>query len=203
MRSSTRLSGALVAAGLCAAIGCTGAAVALTASSDNNPTESLGTTSAVRSEPTEVPPDQAASFAILRRPQREGDALRGRGSGPFGANLDLARAVDTEAGTVRVVPANGMICLRGEDEAGSVWTCVPPDVAEASKLVLTSRDADGNLLSAVGVLPDGARGVQAVDAAGGGSSVETTDGVFAVDARDAQDVAFTGAGGQSEMVSLP
>jgi hypothetical protein len=157
----------------------------------------------VRSEPTEVPADQAGAFEILRQPQTEGDALPDAGGGPFGANLDLARAVDTAAGTVRVVPANGMVCLRGEDAAGSTWTCAPPEEAEAGELVLTSRDANGDLISAVGLLPDGASGLQAVDATGGGSSVPTEDGLFTLTGSGTEGVSFTGPEGQSEAVTLP
>lgn len=202
MLSSSKLSRALVVAGLCA-IGGAGSAVAVTASSDTDPVESLGTAPVVQSEPAEVPADQADAFEILRQPQTEGDAIPDAGSGPFGANLDLARAVDTPAGTVRVVPANGMICLRGEDAAGSTWSCAPPDQAEAGQLVLSSRDADGDLISAVGILPDGSGGVDAVDAAGDGSNVAKKDGVFTVTASDTQAVSFTGPEGQSEAVTLP
>ena len=101
--------------------------------------------------------DQAATadFAVFRRSQRVGEALDG--TGPFGANLALARRADTAAGTLWIVPGRGVVCLRAEDEAGSGWSCAAEAQAASGALMLAMRapgDASGGRV--FGLLPDGA-----------------------------------------------
>ena len=150
-----------------------------------------------------TPPEQASAFALLRRSEQAGDALRDRGPGPFGANLSLARAVNTPIGTVRLVPANGMLCLRAEDDEGSMWTCVTPDAAKAGRLALSVRDESGGLVSSVGVLPDGYGGAHGLSGRDESSPVTTSQGVYTVTSADVTAVEYTGPSGEKERVTLP
>jgi hypothetical protein len=117
-----------------------------------------------------VPAPEAARFAILRSPRSRADAfvpLRA-GSGPFGANPALARAVHEargglSSGLVSVVPAHGAVCLRVP--VGGVvvqWWC-QPTAAAARGLLLGAVRPSGPLRASrqllVGLVPDGVRSV--------------------------------------------
>jgi hypothetical protein len=120
----------------------------------------------------------------------------------WGANLDLARAVNTAGGPVRVVPADGKICLRGEDEAGAIWSCNSPEAAAEGRLILSSRDESG-LEVAYGLVPDGAKSVTRVDADGAVARINTTDGVYSITNADARAVRFTDSRGDAQDITLP
>jgi hypothetical protein len=117
-----------------------------------------------------VPPAEAASFAILRRPLRSTDAFVPvhAGSGPVGANPALARTLSEpksglSAGAVSVVPANGWVCLRVPfAKGGAQWWCQTLTLARRGKLVMALRPA-GPLRAGeqllVGLVPDGVRSV--------------------------------------------
>ena len=124
-----------------------------------------------------VPPGEAASFAILRRPLRSSDAFAAvhPGSGPVGANPTLARTLSEpkgglSAGAVSVVPANGSVCLRIPfANGGAQWWCQTLALARMGNLVTALRPsgplrASEQLL--VGLVPDGVQAVT-VTAAGG------------------------------------
>ena len=122
---------------------------------------------------------QADAFGVLRRPQQSGDAVDPGGGAPFGANGDLARAVSTPEGTVRVVPGNGWLCLRAEDSVGSVWTCGPNERVTVTGLLLTLRDPEGDSPSTVyGVVPDQIDGA-VLRSAGAVDQLEISQNVFA------------------------
>lgn len=121
-----------------------------------------------------VPGGEAASFAILRRPLRAGDAFAAirAESGPVGANAALARTVRVPgAGAVSVVPANGWVCLRVPiSRGGAQWWCETLPLARAGKLIIALRPPgplrQGERQFLAGLVPDGVRSV-AVTAAGG------------------------------------
>jgi hypothetical protein len=125
-----------------------------------------------------VPAGEAASFRILRRPLRAGDAFAAvrPGSGPVGANAALARTVRVPGaglagGAVSVVPANGWVCLRipiGGGGAG--WWCQTLALAREGKLIIALRPP-GPLRRAgrqflAGLAPDDVRSVSVTTTAG-------------------------------------
>lgn len=124
------------------------------AQSDPQP-QNLSDVAAAQPAATEIDQAAAADFVVFRRSQRVGEALDG--TGPFGANLGLARRADTAAGPVWIVPGRGVICLRAEDEVGSGWSCAAEAQAALGALMLSMRtpgdDADGRVF---GLLPDAA-----------------------------------------------
>jgi hypothetical protein len=141
------------------------------------PGASRGRIARTLTEVRAVPPAEAASFAILRRPLRSTDAFAAvhPGSGPVGANPVLARTLSEpnrglSVGAVSVVPANGWICLRVPfAKGGAQWWCQTLALARRGKLVMALRPA-GPLRAGeqllVGLVPDGV-GTVIVTAAGG------------------------------------
>jgi hypothetical protein len=136
-----------------------------------------------------VPPAEAASFAILRRPLRSTDAFAAvhAGSGPVGANPALARTLSEphsglSAGAVSVVPANGWVCLRVPfAKGGAQWWCQTLALAQRGKLVMALRPA-GPLRAGeqllVGLVPDGIRTVTVAAAGGVRRSVPVRSNVY-------------------------
>lgn len=136
-----------------------------------------------------VPPAEAASFAILRRPLRSSDAFAAvhAGSGPVGANPALARTVSEpksglSAGVVSVVPANGWVCLRVPfAKGGAQWWCQTLALARSGKLVMALLSA-GPLRAGeqllVGLVPDGVRAVTVAAAGGVRRSVPVRSNVY-------------------------
>ncbi len=91
---------------------------------------------------TSLPYDQAEAFSILSTPREKGDNPGTGPKGPFGANLALARKVNTVAGPAWLVPANGHLCLRATDSVGAVWTCTTTALAKSGGLIMTIRPED-------------------------------------------------------------
>jgi hypothetical protein len=145
-----------------------------------------------------VDPAEAAAFTILRRPQHAGDALPGRPSGPFGANLDLARGADTPLGSIRVVPASGgQLCLRVQTASKLAWTCTSVKFAAQGRLVLTFRGVDrGGPAEIFGLVPDGAREVR-IASARGETAHPVTDNLYAATADGPRSISFTDASGSA------
>jgi hypothetical protein len=131
---------------------------------------------------TDVDPSLARDFAAFRRSQRAGEARDG--VGPFGANLALARRVDTAVGSVWIVPARGVVCLRAEDSAGSGWTCAAETQAAHGALMLAMRTSgDESGARVFGLLPDGASAPVMTTTGGSTAKVDMgPDGAFGVQA---------------------
>ena len=157
-----------------------------------SPADPGGRTVATVPEIQSVPAAQAASFAILRRPLRVGDAFTmiHAGAGPLGANPALARTVHEatgglSAGIVSVVPANGGLCLRVPftDDGAAQWFCQPLAAARQGRLLMALRPA-GPLRAGeqllVGLVPDGVRTVTVATAGGSPRTVPVRSGVFDV-----------------------
>jgi hypothetical protein len=130
------------------------------------------------SRATSVDGAQAAAFRVLRRAQNSSDAVTGQVSGPFGANLDLARSVQTSAGRVWVVPARGEVCLRALDGVGAAWSCAPTSAAADGALMLSLRKPDSAAPVAVfGLVADNVDLVE-LASAGAEGPVSVVDNVF-------------------------
>jgi hypothetical protein len=124
-----------------------------------------------------VPASDAARFAILRAPRAAADAIAPlhAGSGPFGANPALARAVreprgGLSFGLVSVVPARGAVCLRVPvGRLVAQWWCQPTAAALRGGLLGAVRPAGPLRASSqliVGLVPDGVRSVTVTAAHG-------------------------------------
>jgi len=157
-----------------------------------SPADTSGRTVVTVPEIQSVPVAQAASFAILRRPLRAGDAFEviRAGAGPLGANPALARTVHEatgglSAGIVSVVPATGGLCLRVPftHDGGAQWFCQPLAAAREGKLLMALRPA-GPLRAGeqllIGLVPDGVRTVIVTTAAGSPRTVPVRSGVYDV-----------------------
>lgn len=152
---------------------------------------------------TSVPDNEATILSVLRRKQRAGDALDTSATGPYGANLRLARAVDTPGGPLRVVPANGHVCLRGEDNVGSLWTCSPTARVAAQGAVLTSRSqANYDILAVYAVLPDGASDAT-LSGPTGQHAVSINENVVASAPTDDTKLSFRDSSGTQHTLILP
>ena len=126
--------------------------------------------------------DQAAAFAVLRRPQVAGDqlpedrwpALEGGMIGRLGLNPALARRVTTEAGDVWVIPGNGFICHLDENGMG----CNSTQVAVAKGLVGwgSARPHEKTIVS--GVVPDGVEQVTLISKRGTTKVAGVHDNVY-------------------------
>ena len=190
-----RLASLLAASGL-AVIGGIGLGVAQGDSAV--PAVSANTQSRV----TDTDSAQARAFGVLRRTQQASDGIATTAKGPFGANLNLARRVMSEAGEVRVVPADDdYLCLRGEDSVGSVWTCTPTAVAANGRLVLSVRTPGEASVPLYGLVPDGVKTVALTDAAGV-RKLPVTDNVYGAIADEPTSVEYTDANG-TESVQVP
>ena len=136
-----------------------------------------------RPQITAVPADEAAHFAILRRPLTPSDHLSS-GAGPFanahslvasstGANPALARRVVTGQGNVWVIPGNGAICLWN---GGGGCASVAASIA-GRNLSWTSNSAGGTLID--GLVPDGVTRVAILLANGNVDEAAVHDNVYA------------------------
>jgi hypothetical protein len=156
-------------------------------------------------EVTAVPAQEAAAFAILRRPRTAADSFAQirRGSGPFGANPALARSARVPASRnalaprlVSVVPASGGVCLRILASGGyAQWWCMPMAQARLGSLTVaqlppspTPRAAANQYL--VGLVPDGVATVEIRSADGSGHKVVVRSNVYATAALRPVSIAF-------------
>jgi hypothetical protein len=154
---------------------------------------------ATRPEIHAISPAESASFGILRRPRRPGDAFAAlqAGAGPLGANPSLARSVAVSAGALAprrlsVVPANGNVCLRMLFSSGFVyWQCRTTQQAIGGALIVGLRPT-GALHGArptapprissqfiVGLVPDGVSTVTITAAHGVTRTVVVRSNVYA------------------------
>ena len=133
---------------------------------------------------TGIPDDQAAAFALLRRPQVQGDtlpedrwpAIEGGMIGRLGLNPALARRMRTEAGDVWVIPGNGFICHLDNNGLG----CSLTEEAVAKGLVGwgSARPHDKTIVS--GLVPDGVKEVTLSSKRGTIRVVPVQDNVYGV-----------------------
>lgn len=135
----------------------------------------------VRPKVTAVSAQQAESFAILRRPQAEGDrmpesrrtAFAGGMIGRLGLNPALARRAMTQLGEVWVVPGNGYIAL----DVGGMG-CDRTEVA-ASRGMVTWTSASGGLQDLVhGLVPDGVEEVTLLAVNNASTTVIVNENVY-------------------------
>ena len=131
---------------------------------------------------TRVPADEAAHFAILRRPLRPSDRLLG---GAFanprdlilrrtGINPGLARRVLTSQGSVWVIPGNGFICVwNGGGGCGSLTGSI------AGKNLSWTSTGNGRGTLIDGLVPDGVARVAILLANGTVDEVAVHDNVYA------------------------
>jgi hypothetical protein len=133
--------------------------------------------SSVAAEVRSVPAREAALFGVLATPRNPADSFVPvrAGTGPFGANPQLARSVRERSGglstgLVSVVPANGAVCLRVPvaDDI-SQWWCQRLASAARGELLGAIRPA-GRLRASnqliVGLVPDGVHSVLIASAGG-------------------------------------
>lgn len=111
-----------------------------------------------RPKVTEVPADQANSFAILRRPQVDNDQIpehawprfEGGRIRELGLNPALARRVVTALGEAWVIPGNGYVAM----DVGGMTANRTEHAARRGMITWTSRAPDHqNLVH--GLVPDG------------------------------------------------
>jgi hypothetical protein len=158
-----------------------------------------GRSIATRPEIHAIPQGEAASFGILRRPRRPGDAFAPlqAGAGPLGANPSLARSVAVAGGPlaprrVSVVPANGNVCLRLLFAGGfAYWQCRTTEQAIRGALIVGLRPTGalhGGRPTApprissqfiVGLVPDGVSAVTITAAHGVTRTVAVHSNVYA------------------------
>ena len=198
----------VVAAGAAAAV------TTLTSSSGGAPPASAPQTEVAR-----VPPAEAASFAILRRPVTAADGFVALhpGAGIDGANPALARTVSEpagglSAGFVSVVPANGAVCLRVPrvpyPQAGVAWWCQPSAQAARGRLIVAllrggPRAPSGGDQLIVGLVPDGVRFVTVAAVGGVTRRVAVRANVYDAQLRAPRTISFTLPGGRAVAVGAP
>jgi hypothetical protein len=127
--------------------------------------------------------EQAESFAVLRRPQIEGDrrpeshgeTLQGGLIGRAGLNPELARRAATQLGDVWVVPGNGFIAL---DVGGGDMVCSRTTIAARQGLVTWTSTAGAVQDLVHGLVPDGVREVSLFAANGASTTVVVDDNVY-------------------------
>lgn len=195
-----RAKNMIATASLCALAGVAGAATTVLADQSSSVTpQPASTQSSIR--PRADHAETGDQFAIQRRAERDGDVVASGQTGPDGANMDLSRAVTTAAGVVRVVPGNGAVCLRAEDEAGSAWSCVPNADAVAGKLILTLKRPGSERVRTFGLLADGTTAAT-VTTASGTLQLDPTEGVYgaALDAPSTVTITSNGQDKQSARV---
>lgn len=152
---------------------------------------------------TDISADQARSFAILRRPQVEGDCLPASqwptfdqgGLGRRGLNPALARRATTALGDLWIVPGNGHIALYD----GSA-TCNSTELAASRGMVMWGSGRSHGHSVVQGLVPDGVSRVTLITANRAASSVPVNDNVYAA-ALDApfSSLHFSGPAGTVEL----
>lgn len=191
-------------------VGATIAAAALAATAVGSTSD--GTQDGARATPppadsaamvSQSPSDQAATYAVLKREKRASDDPGTGPKGPFGSNLELARKVQTSAGTVRVVPANEAICLRADTKTGSAWACTSTADAKAGRLILSMRRPGSQVTEAVfALIPDEVRSV-AADVGDAKPRISVTDNIAALESTTADALVITDVDGAQRSILIP
>lgn len=141
---------------------------------------------------TSISDAQSSAFAILRRPQVEGDALpedrwpayEGGGIGRCGLNPGLARRARTELGNVWVIPGSGYICLALAESSspssldGGGVNCVATEVAVSEGTVTWTSIRSGDQDIVHGLVPDGVRELTLTAQNGVSKTVPVHDNVY-------------------------
>jgi hypothetical protein len=153
---------------------------------------------------TTIQQDQAAAFSVLRRPVAAGDAINTDATGPFGANLRLARRVTADGLSAWVVPANQHICLRGMDAGYPVWSCTTEDEAAKGNLVLSLRDPATDEATAIyALVPDGSSTGTLRDNGAAGAAVAVKDNLAIKAGTDATTLSYNDKGGEAHTAPVP
>lgn len=199
----TRLLPSMVAAAVTAAAAT--AAIAATTWGDDAPSSAAPVPAPAASvKVNAVAPDQAETFGVLRRPVSAGDAVDTDATGPFGANLRLARKVTADGLTAWVVPADQHLCLRSTDAGYPVWTCTTTDEAAKGNLVMAVRDPATDKAKALfALVPDGA-GSGSLRRQGAADAAVTVKDNLAIKAdTDATTLSYSAPGGKSQTIPIP
>jgi hypothetical protein len=134
-----------------------------------------------RPKVTEVPADQANSFAILRRPQVDNDQIpehawprfEGGRIRELGVNPALARRVVTALGEAWVIPGNGYVAM----DVGGMTANRTEHAARRGMITWTSRAPDHqNLVH--GLVPDGVDEVTLLASNGATTAAVVTENVY-------------------------
>ncbi|MDA0162848.1 LytR C-terminal domain-containing protein [Solirubrobacter ginsenosidimutans] len=102
------------------------------------------------------------------------------------------RTVETAAGPVRVLANRAGLCLQVHDGAGWGGTCVDIADALAGQAVISSRQENERLRSAVGLVPDGVAVIELHEADGTTRRLQVGRNVWAVGAEKVISVSFDG-----------
>lgn len=202
MLSRRTTSKLLASAGVLAAVGVGGSALAAGGPADTPAAVPAASPLAAPPVVGAVQPDQAAAFRVLRRPRRASDvmptAVAERTAGPsrFGRNPNLSRAVETANGTGWVVPGRGVVCLIAPDAVdGYAVTCNSTEAVADDGLTLQQVAPDES--TSTSLLPDGARVVVSQDDATADAVQPDASGVAVTDTTDAERVTVVTDEGRS------
>ena len=102
------------------------------------------------------------------------------------------RTVETAAGPVRVMANRAGLCLQVHDGAGWGGTCVDIEDALAGQAVISSRQENERLRSAVGLVPDGVAVLELNEADGTTRRLPVGRNLWAVGAEKVISVSFGG-----------
>jgi hypothetical protein len=102
------------------------------------------------------------------------------------------RTVETAAGPVRVLANRAGLCLQVHDGAGWGGSCVGIDDALAGRTVISLRQENQRLRSAVGLVPDGVAVVDLNEADGTTRRLQVGRNLWAVGAEKVISVSFDG-----------
>jgi hypothetical protein len=177
---------ALIAAGVLAAMGITGGAIAQDSASPPGDTPPLAFQAGGYAEPVSGPDAaQRGSFGVLRRARTGNDSLdqvaaQAIASGfqdSLGANpAQSRRALTTDAGaTLYVLPAHGAVCLTS---SAGVDTCNTTEAAREGYVLITSGIGIGGARIA-GMTPDGVETVTLAMKDGSQLTTKVSDNVYA------------------------
>lgn len=199
--------GKLAAATTVVVVGCVVTATAMGGGS-NGSVDGSGTTptpaAAEAAMTTSVAPAQAAAYSVLRAPQQPGDDPGTGPKGPFGANLSLARRVDSPAGPVWVVPAQGYMCLRAKTAVSTAWTCVTDADAAQGRLILSLRPSTGSTVTSYfALVPDGATDATLSGGASPSAPAQMHSNVIAGSGTTTTGIDFTDATGARHSNAIP
>lgn len=147
-----------------------------------------------------------AHFALLRRPASAAGRMQ-RGSTTRGVNRGLARKVRISGIGVTVIPGSLGLCLETPDPLGPEYgfggSCVSNEVALAGEAVTSNRAESGELLQAVGLVPDEVTRVVAVTRRGERRAVTRKLNTWVSKAPDAVEVEISKPDGTTTGVAIP